>query len=150
MPYVIDTYENGVAPVIPSEQVVAWYRLNPNSACATGETTGNTASQGQTEVSPTLVDVGAVFFTALLDSSATYSVTIGSTVQSGAWRNTPASKTGLYHGSVAFNGAVGPVTVTINRNGAQVVAVAGDAITTSCTDGIENWNAAVFTSDTPI
>lgn len=50
-----------------------------------------------------------------------------------------------------FNGAVGPVTVSISRNGQQVVSVSGDAITTACTNGVENWNAAVFTSDsTPV
>jgi len=39
LPYIIDTYKNGAAPSIPSEQVVSWYRLNPNEACSTGGTT---------------------------------------------------------------------------------------------------------------
>jgi len=90
------------------------------------------------------------FFTALLDSTATFSVTIGSTVQTGSWSSTPSGGSGLYHGKVAFSGNVGPVTVTINRNGGSVVSVTGSSITTDCTDGVENWNAAVFTSDSSL
>jgi Glycosyl hydrolase family 71 len=144
LPYVIDTYKYGNAP-IPSEQVVTWYRVNPNTACSTGGTTGNTASQGQTEVSPTTVSLDKVFFSALLDGPANVDVTIGSSTVAGTWRNTPAGGSGIYHGSVPFNGATGPFTVTIWRsvNGAQstVAEVEGAAITTACQDGIVNWNA---------
>lgn len=150
LPYVIDTYKNGVAPAIPSEQVVSWYRLNPNTACATGGTTGNTASQGQTELPPSAVDVDAVYYSALLNSNANVDVTIGSTVISGTWRNTPNGGSGIYHGSVPFNGLTGPVTVAVWRyvNGVKtpIAQVAGASITTDCENGIENWNAWVGSS----
>lgn len=150
LPYIIDTYKNGAAPTIPSEQVVTSYRLNPNKACDTGGTTGNNPSQGNTEVDPATLDVDAVFYTALLHSSANANVTIGSNApQSGTWTNTPKNgASGLYHGSVPFNGRVGQVTVEILRDGLKVVSITGDNITTTCTAGIVNWNAAVFTSDT--
>ncbi len=144
LPYVIDTYKNGQAS-IPSEQVVTWFRINPNTACSTGGTTGNTASQGQTEVSPTTVSLDKVFFSALLDGPANVAVTIGSSTVAGTWRNTPVGGRGIYHGSVPFNGATGPVIVTIWRtiNGVQttIAQVSGPPITTACQDGIVDWNA---------
>lgn len=151
LPYVIDTYKTGTAPAIISEQVVSWYRLNPNTACNAGGTTGNTASQDQTEVPPSTLGLDAVYFSALLDSTASFDVTIGNTTQTGAWRNTPAGGSGIYHGSAPFNGATGQVTVTIWRmvNGQKttIVQIAGASITTYCTDDIENWNAWVGVSN---
>jgi hypothetical protein len=151
LPYVIDTYKTGNAPAITAEQVVSWYRLNPNAACNTGGTTGNTASQGQTEVPPSTLDLDAVYFSALLDSAANFDVTIGTTTQTGTWRNTPAGGSGIYHGSVPFNGDLGQVTVTIWRmiNGQKttIVEIAGASITTDCTGDIENWNAWVGVSN---
>lgn len=44
LPYLIDTYKNGIATV-NREGVVGWYRKHPGNACTTGGTTGNTASQ---------------------------------------------------------------------------------------------------------
>lgn len=151
LPYVIDTYKTGTAPAITSEQVVSWYRLNPNTACGTGGTTGNTATQNQVEVPPSTLDLDAVYFSALLDSTANFEVTIGTTTQSGTWRNIPVSGSGIYHGSVPFNGATGQVTVTIWRivNGQQttIAQVVGASITTACTNNIENWNAWVGVSN---
>jgi hypothetical protein len=150
LPYVIDTYKNGAAPAITSEEVLTWYRINPNTACSTGGTTGNTASQGQVEVSPTLVDLDAVYVSALLNSSANFDVTIGSTTVTGTWRNKPLGGSGIYHGSVPFNGTTGLVHVTIWRtiNGQRttIAEACGPPITTICQDGIENWNAWVGVS----
>jgi len=154
LPYVIDMYKTGTAPAITAEQVVSWYRLNPNQACATGGTTGNTASQNQAEVPPYTLDLDAVYFSALLDSAANFDVTIGTTTQTGTWRNTPVGGSGIYHGSAPFNGDVGRVTVTIWRmiNGQKttVVEITGPSITKDCTDGIENWNAWAGMSNTTI
>lgn len=60
LPYVIDTYKTGAAPAITEEQIVSWYRPNPNTACATGGTTGNTANQSQREVPPSTLDLDTV------------------------------------------------------------------------------------------
>ena len=125
LPYVIDTYKTGIAPAITAERVVSWYRLNPNTACGTGGTTGNTANQSQIEVPPSTLDLDAVYFSALLSSTADFEVTIGNTTQTGSWRNTPAGGNGIYHGSAPFNGALGQVTVTIWRiiNGQKTTVV---------------------------
>lgn len=125
-------------------QGVDRYRVKPYTACSTGGTTGNTASQGNTEVDPITLDVDAVFFTALLKSSATLTIAIWSNVQTGTWKHTPSGGSGLYHGSVPFSGNVGPVTVAMTRNGSKVTSVTGDSITTTCTNSVVNWNAAVF------
>lgn len=53
LPFAIDMYKQGTA-TITREGVVAWYKKNPGSACGTGGTTGNTASQQQTEYAPAL------------------------------------------------------------------------------------------------
>jgi hypothetical protein len=140
LPYVIDMYKNGKAS-ISAEGLVAWYRKTPGSACSSGGTTGNSASQGQQEYPPTQVAQDRVFFSALLTSYADVSVTIGTTTQTGTWRNTP-NGAGIYHGSVPFNGR-GAVTVRISRNGKLVMQMNGDPITDTCTNGIGNWNAYV-------
>jgi hypothetical protein len=141
LPYVIDMYKNGKASV-STEGLVAWYRKAPGSACSSGGTTGNSASQGQQEYPPTRVAQDRVFFSALLTSYADVTVTIGSTTQTGTWRNTPSGGVGIYHGSVPFSGR-GAVTVKISRNGKLVMQMNGDSITDTCTNGIENWNAYV-------
>ena len=154
LPYVIDTYKNGgAAPAIPSEQVVTWFRINPSAACPWGCTTGNTASQGQTEVAANLVSEEEVYYSALLDSFANVAVTIGATTVQGGWRNTPSGGSGIYHGSAPFNGMTGQVIITIWRtdsNGNQytVAQVQGYAITDGCEDDIVNWNAYVGASTT--
>jgi hypothetical protein len=146
LPYVIDTYKNGNPPPIPSEQVVTWYRVNPNTSCSSGGTTGNNPSY-QTPISPTAVLVDAIYYSALLTSDASVSITVGGITVAGTWRNTPAGGSGIYHGSVPFNGMTGPVTVRILRtiSGQQttVAQVAGVAITTNCqaSAGQVNWNA---------
>ncbi|KAI4731852.1 glycoside hydrolase [Aureobasidium sp. EXF-10728] len=141
LPYVIDMYKNGKAS-ISTEGLVAWYRKSPSSACSSGGTTGNSASQGQQEYPPTEVAQDKVFFSALLTSSADVVVSIGGTTQTGAWENAPSGGSGIYHGSVPFNGR-GAVAIKISRNGKVIMQMNGDSFTDSCTNGIENWNAWV-------
>ncbi|KAK9334371.1 hypothetical protein LIPSTDRAFT_115799 [Lipomyces starkeyi NRRL Y-11557] len=142
LPYVIDTYKNSIAS-ISQEGLVSWYRLSPATACATGGTTGNTASQLQIEFEPYDIVQDRVFYSALLASSATVTVSIGGVVQTGTWENTPDGGIGIYHGSVPFNGNTGEVIVTIARSGTTVAQMIGESITTSCTNGITTWNAWV-------
>ncbi|THY17642.1 glycoside hydrolase [Aureobasidium pullulans] len=141
LPYVIDMYKNGKAS-ISTEGLVSWYRLTPGSACSSGGTTGNTASQGQQEYPPAQLAQDKVFYSALLTSTADVTVTIGGTTQTGTWENVPSGGSGIYHGSVPFSGR-GAVTVKITRNGNTVAQMNGLSITDTCANGIENWNAWV-------
>jgi hypothetical protein len=61
----------------PKEGVVGWYCLNPTGACNDGSTTGNTASQLQYEFWPAEVVQDKIFYSALLTSMATVTVTVG-------------------------------------------------------------------------
>jgi hypothetical protein len=142
LPFSIDMYVQNTS-TISQEGLVFWYRLQPATACGTGQTTGNTASQLQIEFQPYDVVQDRVFYTALLGSPADVSVSIGGNVQTGSWRNTPDGGIGLYHGSVPFSGSLGEVVVTISRDGSVIAQSSGPAISTSCTDGLENWNAWV-------
>lgn len=138
LPYAIDMYKHNISTVT-QEGMVVWYRLAPGTACTTGGTTGNTISQYQCEYAPSDVVEDAVFYSALLSGPSSVSVSIGGVVQEGSWRNTPSGGIGIYHGSVPFNGLLGPVIVTVNAVG----SVTGPDISTSCTDNIQNWNAWV-------
>ncbi|KAG9669891.1 carbohydrate-binding module family 24 protein, partial [Aureobasidium melanogenum] len=141
LPYVVDMYKNGKAS-ISTEGLVSWYRQSPGMACASGSTTGNSASQGQQEYPPAQVAQDRVFFSALLTSYADVTVTIGSTTQTGIWKDTPSGGSGIYHGSVPFKGR-GAVSVKISRDGKLIMQMNGESITDSCTHNIENWNAWV-------
>jgi hypothetical protein len=141
LPYVIDVYKTGSAS-ISQEGVVSWFRPNPNSACATGTTTGNTASQLQIVYPPAEILEDKIFFSALLTSSATVTVTVGGVDQSASWAQIPDDGVGIYHGNVSYTGT-GPVVVTVSRGGAPVAQVSGGTITDACTNTIENWNAWV-------
>jgi hypothetical protein len=145
LPYVIDTYKN-LNPQVTQEGLVVWYRTQPGVACASGGTTGNTASQGQTVYDPSQILQDLVFYSALLGSNATVEVSIGGVVQSGSWRNEPMGGAGIYHGSVPFTGT-GEVVVTIKRGSLIVAQMSGAAISNSCPGGIENWNAWVGEAD---
>ncbi|CAD6441946.1 87ebe840-189a-4cb8-90ff-f578280db540 [Sclerotinia trifoliorum] len=138
LPYVIDIYKKGAA-TISQEGVVVWFRPQPASACATGGTTGNTASQLQIQYNPIEIVQDKIFFTALLASSASVSVTVGGVDQGASWTSIPDGNVGLYHGSVSYKGT-GPVVVTVSRDGSQIAQVSGGTITTACTNSIENWN----------
>lgn len=141
LPFAIEMYKNNISTVT-RETLVTWYHTNPGSACLSGGTTGNTASQQQTEYSPGEIAEDRVFYSALLGSYATATVTIGGSVQSVDWDRIPEGGIGLYHGSVPFNGATGNVVVSLSRGG---LSVKGADITTDCSayGGYNNWNAWV-------
>ena len=84
-----------------------------------------------------------IFYSALLSSPATVTVSIGGKSQQGTWQWEPDGGIGIYHGSVPFGSSVGDVVVTLSRSGSQIAQVKGSSITTSCKNGIENWNAWV-------
>lgn len=142
LPYHISLWKTGTATV-HREGAVMWYRLSPVNACSTGGTTGNVASHLQLEHPPSEVVQDKVFFTALLGSPATVSVKIGGTVIPAEWSTVPHGGVGLYHGSVSFSGATGPVTVTVSRGSHTVVKVDGETISNYCPNGLTNFNAWV-------
>lgn len=138
LPFLIDTYKNGIASVT-QESVVAWYRLNSNTACASGGTTGNTLSQMQCELAPSAIAQDRIFYSLVLTSSASVTVTIGGTQQTGTWSDTPAGGVRIYHGSVPFNGATGSVVVTVAKTG-LTLTMRGNAISATCANSVQNWN----------
>ncbi len=142
LPFFISQYKNGAASV-SSEGLVSWYRLQPATACSTGGTTGNSGPNGQQTVAPYTIVQDSVFYSALLTSAATVTVSIGGDAQPGTWTSTPADGSGIYHGSVPFNGRTGEVVITVQRGAAVVAQLTGEAISTTCTQNIENWNAWV-------
>ncbi|KAM0329895.1 hypothetical protein ACHAQA_004060 [Verticillium albo-atrum] len=151
LPYVIDTYKNGVA-TINRELLVGWYRLTPARTCGTGGTTGNTAQQMQTEYHPADVVQDKIFFSALLGSDATVSVTIGGSAASDAtWTRKPKGGIGIYQGTASFGGKTGQVIITVNRGAAVVARMTGQSITTACTNpgGLSNFNAWVGSAQGP-
>lgn len=133
-------WKTGTATVA-QEGAVAWYRLAPASACSGGGTTGSTASQLLLEYPPSQIVQDKIFFSAQLGSAADVSISIGGTTVAAKWATAPEGGVGLYHGSVAMNGATGAVKVTISRNGNTVVTVNGETISSSCPGGINNFNA---------
>ncbi|KAH8821326.1 glycoside hydrolase family 71 protein, partial [Xylogone sp. PMI_703] len=142
LPFSIDMYVKN-STTINEEAVVFWYRPQPAQACSDGQTTGNTASQLQVEFSATEVVQDKVFYTALLGSSASVSVSVGGIALPSGWTWTPQDGVGLYHGSVSLNGALGEVSITITRGGSVIASQTGIAISTDCINGLENWNAWV-------
>ncbi|KAH8880781.1 hypothetical protein GQ53DRAFT_889507 [Thozetella sp. PMI_491] len=143
LPFLIDTYKNGIA-TITQEGLTAWYRTSPGTACGSGGTSGNTATQLQLEMSPATIMEDKIFYSALLGSAATVTVTVGGVNLGAGWTSTPIGGAGMYHGSVSFAGHTGAVVITLSRGGMQISN--GPAISTSCTKGITNWNAWVGSS----
>ncbi|KAI4598799.1 hypothetical protein KJ359_002691 [Pestalotiopsis sp. 9143b] len=137
LPFWIDMYKTGTASV-SEEVLVTWYRVNPASACSSGGTSGNTASQFQVEYPPAEIVQDRVYFNALLTSEAAVSVTIGGTAVTAEWSSKPWDGVGVYNGSAPINGLTGAVVVTVNG-----MSISGKEITTSCTDGYTNFNAWV-------
>ncbi|KAK4149896.1 glycosyl hydrolase family 71-domain-containing protein [Chaetomidium leptoderma] len=126
------------------ENVVAWYRETPGSACGTGGTTGNTASQLQQTHAPAVLAQDRIFYAALLGSPASVSASIGGQSVAGTWDIAPSGGVGLYRGSVPMGGRTGAVVVSITRSGSGVVQASGNPITTACTGGMTNWNPIVI------
>ncbi|KAK8045050.1 hypothetical protein PG993_005074 [Apiospora rasikravindrae] len=143
LPYLIKQYKTGSAS-IDKEGLVTWYRTQPGKACATGGTVGN--AEYEPHMEPYDVVQDNIFFSALLNSDADYTVSIDGTnieLPNPKWRNTPGSGAGIYHASVPYKGHRGAVVVTISRNGQQVAQVKGASITDDCQNRAENWNAWV-------
>ncbi|KAF5877794.1 putative alpha protein [Botrytis fragariae] len=147
LPYVIEICKTGAA-TITEEGLSVCFRPQPASGCATGGTTGNTASQLQIQYGPAEIVQDEIFFTALLGSTATVKVTVGGVDQAATWTRIPDGNVGLYHGNVTYKGT-GPVIVTVLRDGTRVAQVSGGSISTVCTDSIENWNAWVGSDTGP-
>ncbi|RHZ46584.1 uncharacterized protein CDV56_101148 [Aspergillus thermomutatus] len=147
LPYVIDLYKSeGKNASLAREGVVSWYRLNPGSACLSGKTTpGQQATEGTNSSSPRSLMQDRVFYSALLESAADVTVSIGGANKTGSWTDTPSGQKGLYHGSVPIDGQTGEVEVTLSRSGELIAQMKGQAITTDCrkNHGYNNWNAWV-------
>ncbi|KAK4148379.1 glycosyl hydrolase family 71-domain-containing protein, partial [Chaetomidium leptoderma] len=153
LPFTIDLYKTGVA-TITQEKLVAWYRVTPknapcddgwttgntNAPCDDGWTTGNTASQLQFEFTPQDVVQDKIFYSALLASSRTVTVTVGGVDLGATWTKTPSGGAGIHHGSVDFGSHTGAVVVTVGS-----MTINERPITTNCDDtsGYTNWNAFV-------
>ncbi|KAE8350338.1 glycoside hydrolase [Aspergillus coremiiformis] len=146
LPYVIDLYKNGgnnVQQPMGNEGLVSWYRINPASACSSGETTGNTVTHQQKTMEPEQVLQDKIFFSALLESSADISVTIGGEDRAATWIHTPNGGKGIYHGSIPINHQTGAVVVTLTRDNDFLVEIDGHPITADCVQNMTNWNAWV-------
>ncbi|KAE8376069.1 glycosyl hydrolase family 71-domain-containing protein [Aspergillus bertholletiae] len=126
LPYWIDTYKWGEG-TITKEGVVGWM----------GGTTGNTASQLQLEFQPTEVAQDKIFFAALLTDTATVSVTVGGVSIPATWENVPDGGIG------------GEVKISISRSDSTIAEFTDPAITTTCTDGYNNFNAWVGSASAP-
>lgn len=95
LPYYIDIYKNGKAS-ITKEGVVGWYRPNPSSECNDGGTAAITASQLQYEFRPAEVVQDKIFYSALLTSMATVTVTVGGVSIPATWQDIPDGGVGVY------------------------------------------------------
>ncbi|RAL07875.1 glycoside hydrolase family 71 protein [Aspergillus homomorphus CBS 101889] len=149
LPYVIDRYKTGAgSATVDQEGLVTWYRLTPSWACSDGKTTGNTATQAQHTYPPGEVLKDEIFFSALLDSAANLTVSIGDEeAEIIAWSDMPAGGNGapgLYFGSVPMDNRIGEVNVTLTRDGQALAQVLGQPISTQCgSNNLTNWNAWV-------
>ncbi|PYI03590.1 glycoside hydrolase [Aspergillus sclerotiicarbonarius CBS 121057] len=147
LPFAIDTYVNGNATLI-NEGVVTWYRPNPSEACGTGGTTGNTVSEGQILYPPGEVAQNKIFYSAMLETPANVSVTVGGKSLGATWVREAVDGVGLYHGAVEYGSATGKVVVTVTRDGETVASIAGESLNATCTDDVSNWNAWVGSNTT--
>ncbi|KAL4893243.1 glycosyl hydrolase family 71-domain-containing protein [Aspergillus ambiguus] len=143
LPYVIDQFKTGKEVNIDKEGVVAWYRTTPASACGSGKTTGNTETQNQDTLKPGEVLQDKIFYSALLESSADISISIGGKNRTGSWESTPDGGKGIYHGNIPMEQGLGDVVVTLSRDDKFLAAIKGHPISTDCVDNVTNWNAWV-------
>jgi len=143
LPYYIATYKGDTFD-ISRDQMQYWYRLAPASSGDPCGVTGNSASQGQTEISPAEIMQDGVFFSALLMSAATVKVQIGD-----APAVAFAGSKGLNHWSMPFGGRSGVVKFSIERGGSVVGSGQGEAIggigsaINNVDGGCANYNAWV-------
>lgn len=147
LPYLIDTYKNGIAS-ITQESLVIWYRPSQVRSCATGGTTGNTASQLQLEFQPYDVEQDYIYIEALLGSPASLNIAIGSTsvdIGPDDWKHKPDGGVGIYFHNIPIDGRLGSMGVDIYRgSGTIVVGLHNNApLTSTCANSVMNWNAWV-------
>lgn len=144
LPYVIEKYKNpGRDATIENEGIVSWYRVNPSSACSDGKTTGNTVTQAQKTYPPEEVLLDKIFYSALLESPADISVSIGGDNKTATWDDKPDGSKGVYHGSIDIDERLGDVVVTLSRDKQFLAQMKGKAITDKCERNLTNWNAWV-------
>jgi hypothetical protein len=84
-----------------------------------------------------------IYFAAPLGSAATVSVTIGGVAVVATWNVVPSGGVGIYSGSAPTGGRTGTVVITLARNGANIVQMTGQPISTTCTNGLNNYNPYV-------
>jgi glucan endo-1,3-alpha-glucosidase len=143
LPYYIQQYKaamgSGSAPSVSTETLSYWYRLAPKGSGSDNGVTGNDCAY-QTCYTPEQIVQDEVFVTALIESlPAEVHIQIGNN----AATTHTATTVGVNHFSQAFNGQTGDVTFSIVRNGQTVVSGKGNAITSSPSNGINNYNAWV-------
>ncbi|KAJ5884631.1 mutanase [Penicillium taxi] len=143
LPFLIDLYKDGTA-TMGKDTVIFWYRPNPISACSTGNTTVNTASQLQIEFDPKDVLKNRINVMALLsDANYGVQVTTGSDLVDVEWDFSPDSEIGpgIYFGSVPFYS--GEVEVTLYEDDFAIASAKGLKISSSCDGDVANYNAWV-------
>ncbi|GFF25735.1 glucan endo-1,3-alpha-glucosidase agn1 [Aspergillus udagawae] len=143
LPFLIDLYKNGQAG-IDHDTVVFWYRPHPVSACFTGGTTVNTASQLQIEFEPASALEDRVYVMALL-SNGNHAVRVYAGGDHGyvKWETRPDAEigTGIFFGSVPFY--PGKVGVELYRGDSEIGSAVGLEISNRCEEGFNNYNAWV-------
>lgn len=143
LPFVIDLYRTGTASMT-QESLVAWYRTETGISCSGGNTTGFSFSglQIDTHADDRLED--KIFFSALLASNASVSISIGGQEHDTEWEYEPYGGIGIYHGNLGINSShVGDVSISISRDDQKTVNLDGRSISGNCTKGYVNLNAWV-------
>lgn len=84
-----------------------------------------------------------IFYSALLTSYQSVSVTVGGVDVGAKWVHTPSDPVGIYHGSVDYGSNLGDVVITVGS-----IILPGEPITSYCArvdgqNGLTNWNAWV-------
>lgn len=143
--WMIDMYKNGSAQS-NQESVVVWYRPSYSDACNTGDTTGNTASQLQIELSPDEVLSNQISVSALLVGPGALYVAFGGIIIAVDWKYTPNGGAGLYYATYALNGqdsseSLFSVLVIRDDSAKTIEVLPSVGISHSCQDNITNWNA---------
>ncbi|KAJ5914018.1 hypothetical protein N7504_002901 [Penicillium tannophilum] len=143
LPFVIDLYRTGTSSMT-QESLVAWYRTETGNSCSGGNTTGFSFSKLQigTGANDWLED--KIFFSALLASNASVSISIGGQTFDAQWEYEPYGGIGIYHGNLGINASrLGEVSISISRDDQEMVSLDGRSITGNCTKGYVNLNAWV-------
>ncbi|KAJ5923341.1 hypothetical protein N7454_008586 [Penicillium verhagenii] len=152
LPFVIDMYRTGTASMT-EESLVAWYRTETGRSCSVGNTTGfiysglgididTETETGETDNNDWLED--KIFFSALLASNASVSISIDGKDYDARWEYEPYGGIGIYHGSFGLGADhLGEITINVVRDDRKSVSLDGRSLTASCTKGYMNLNAWV-------